>query len=171
MGKDARHWGDRAAELAGATALGSGTAASGWLVAPLQGFVPVQMALATGFAGLIAGWLIVRLTPGGARTAALPPFEVAPIETLDEDVDSDELLLVSEGGPVRDSRVVELFDPPHPATPGDLQARIAAHLGEPSREFPASAPPASWDNSPTIPDASDALHAALADIRRSLRAG
>jgi len=169
MGKDARHWGDRAAELAGAIALGSGTAASGWLLAPLEGLVPVQLAFATGSLGLVAGWLMVRLTPGAARAAALAPFEVAPIETHDEEFDFDELLLVTEAEPARDSRVVELFEPPHPTSPADLQARIAAHLGDSSRV--AGPPPAPSDGPPAIPDASEALHAALAEIRRSLRTG
>lgn len=62
--------------------------------------------------------------------------------------------ILAELGP--DSRVVRLFDPGAMPTPGQLNARIERHLG-------GDAPPA------TPQDASQALHEALAELRRSMR--
>jgi hypothetical protein len=101
------------------------------------------------------------------RVLPLAEFESPiPFETLDElvlgDADRidaparDELVLddvLAKLGP--DSRVVRLFDPASMPTPGELQARIDRHLSGGGR----SSPP---------PDASQALHDALAELRRSL---
>jgi hypothetical protein len=51
-----------------------------------------------------------------------------------------------------DSRVVRLFDASAMPTPGQLQSKIDEHLSR-----------------GTLPDASQALHEALAELRRSLR--
>jgi len=59
--------------------------------------------------------------------------------------------ILAELGP--DSRVVRLFDPEAMPTPGQLKSRIDSHL-EPGQEYP---------------DAGQALHDALADLRRSIR--
>ncbi len=171
MRKSSRHWGDRVAELAGAIALGIGTAASTRQIAPLGGFEPALLAEAGGLAGLIAGWLIVRLTPGSSKPPALASFDVAPIESfIAKEFAPDELLLETQStDPARDARLAALFGSPHPASPGDLQARIEMHLGDPSHASGGrvtSAP----GHPQVIPDASDALHAALNEIRRSLRA-
>ena len=56
-----------------------------------------------------------------------------------------------------ESRVVRLFDVNRMPTPGQLDARIREHLGSPRAA--AAAPP----------DATQALHDALAELRRSLR--
>lgn len=58
--------------------------------------------------------------------------------------------------PAADSRVVRLFDPAAMPTPGQLHDRIDRHLS--GSGLPAASP-----------DASQALHQALADLRRSLR--
>jgi len=79
----------------------------------------------------------------------LPPQSPAP---------SPELLLddvLAQLGP--DSRVVRLFDAAAMPTPGELRARIDRHLDS------SNARPAPH------PDASQALHDALAELRRSLR--
>jgi hypothetical protein len=72
--------------------------------------------------------------------------------------------ILAEIGP--EARVVRLFDrramPVPGPTPGQLQLRIADHLGDGA---PASTP----SNTPAPPDASQALSAALAELRRSLR--
>ena len=67
-------------------------------------------------------------------------------------LDLDDIL--AEMGP--DSRVVRLFDPKAMPTPGQLHARIDDHLEDGTAQ---SAPS----------DASQALSAALAELRRSLR--
>ncbi len=61
--------------------------------------------------------------------------------------------------------MVRLFDKPEP-TPGELVDRIAAFLGE--GRSAATVEPASPRES-ALPDASAALHDALANIRASLR--
>jgi len=75
-------------------------------------------------------------------------------------LDLDDIL--AEIGP--DSRVVRLFDrKAMPATtPGQLQSRIASHLADGA---PLSAP----SDTAAASDASQALSAALAELRRSLR--
>jgi hypothetical protein len=82
-------------------------------------------------------------------------------DRADAPLDLDDIL--AELGP--DSRVVRLFDRkamPAPATPGQLQSRIADHLKDGARPLaPATGPAPS--------DAAQALSAALAELRRSLR--
>jgi hypothetical protein len=77
-------------------------------------------------------------------------------------LDLDDIL--AELGP--EARVVRLFDRkamPTPApTHGQLQSRIADHLGDGAPQFAPS-------NTPAPSDASQALSAALAELRRSLR--
>lgn len=71
--------------------------------------------------------------------------------------EGDELLLDDILGAVRpDSRVVRLFAPGELPTPGQLKISIDRHLQ--SRTGP-----------PPIPDATQALSEALAELRRSLR--
>jgi hypothetical protein len=137
------------------------------------------------------------LGSAGARGAryALPDFVVRDFEFADDPAElllterltsADELVLthadrldpagsvsthtplvlddiLAEIGP--DARVVRLFDrnamPAARLTPGQLQSRIASHLeGGASQLAPPDAP---------APDASQALSAALAELRRSLR--
>src|SRR5437660_4889621 len=112
---------------------------------------------------------------------ALPPFELAEFEFTDDELlltttdrlipsgeleltDADRLDRCEEPlmlddvliGIDPDARVVRLFDRGAMPTPGQLQSKIANHLG---RASPVE-PPA---------DASQALSDALAELRRSLR--
>jgi hypothetical protein len=168
-----RHWADGAAELAGAVALGGGLGTSCLLAAPLAGVAPLLLGATGAIVGFAAGWLIVRMAP--SATPKIAPFELDVIEhrpnqaTPKEVDDPGEMLLDARlpDQPV-ESRVVQLFDPP--LTPGALQARIEAHLGEGASATAPHPSPAAWTGPPVVPDASDALHAALAEIRRSLRA-
>lgn len=78
-----------------------------------------------------------------------------PYEALAE-IDDEPLLLddvLTELAP--DSRVVKLFDPASMPTPNELRARIDRHLSRGPTEQPA--------------DATQALHQALAELRRSIR--
>jgi hypothetical protein len=73
------------------------------------------------------------------------------------DAEAGELLLDDILAELRpDARVVRLFDVNAMPTPGQLQASIDRHLS-------------SADSRSAPPDASDALHDALAELRRSLR--
>lgn len=160
---------------------------------PAERIEVIADALAAGLLGLavagavvIAGWPPATAASGGAAALLLggvglrsvrprpvefplAGFEVPEIETVDELVltdadrlqpqaaDPDELILddiLSELQP--DSRVVRLFDPAAMPTPGQLKVRIDQHL---HGSEPAAA----------LADASQALHEALAELRRSLR--
>ena len=107
--------------------------------------------------------------------------QVTPTELLlTEQVTPDELVLtdadrvdgqaplvlddiLSELAP--DSRVVRLFDRKAMPTPGQLQSRIADHLGDGAPPFASTMTPTPSAHS----DAAQALSAALAELRRSLR--
>ena len=88
------------------------------------------------------------------------PSELLLTELLEpaEEVAEEPLVLddvLAELAP--DSRVVRLFDATAMPTPGQLNARIETHLSASDRREP-----------PECPDASQALHDALAQLRRSL---
>lgn len=127
-------------------------------------------AMALGVAALAIGFAAVR-TGGGTGPVALQGFEPAdfmPVE-LDELVldEMDSVLELSDrlDEPEPDSRIVRLFALEEP-TPGELVDRIAYFLGEGARAVPSETPAADISR---IPDASAALHDALANIRASLR--
>ena len=115
-----------------------------------------------------AGCAAVRLA-GRANTA---PFEFEPAAVETEAPEPDELLLEEKDELLEltdplddvmpDSRVVRLFER-HEATPGELVDRITGFLAE-GRPVDATIVRAE----PPV-DASAALHAALANIRASLR--
>ncbi|MCY7398018.1 MAG: hypothetical protein LH466_04150 [Sphingomonas bacterium] len=98
---------------------------------------------------------------------------------LEERVDHDDELLLDDPLPAVDdeSRVVRLFAPQCGATaqptpfagPGEMMARIENFLGQARGGATAAEQPRS--DRAAADDASAALHAALADIRRSLRQG
>lgn len=130
---------------------------------------PVAAAACGGGAALLIGGVALRAVRPDTQDFRLAQFEVPEIETVDELVlteadrfhpdvtDPDELVLddiLVELQP--DSRVVRLFDAAAMPTPGQLKARIDRHLGD-------GATPAG------LADASEALHEALAELRRSLR--
>ena len=95
----------------------------------------------------------------------IPVFEPAVLELTDA-LGPDELLLDDPLVEVAaDARVVRLFAKQEP-TPGELVERIADFLGDGRR--PAQAAHYRADAQPPV-DASTALHAALANIRASLR--
>jgi len=157
-----------------------------------------QPALAYDWAsGILGCWLsseALKRFGGRGEGFALPAFELRPIEFIEADelllsetvggelvlterFDPDELLLTDadrlepsvaadDGEPLvlddvlaaigPDSRVVRLFDRRAMATPAQLRSRIDGHLrdAELARQ---------------VPDASEALSEALAELRRSLR--
>lgn len=129
----------------------------------------------------------VRATPGAAEPSFVPvDFPVCDdgedaVLLLDcpsgEDEEENVLLLDMPLPPAgEESRVVRLFGNagPQPTTaiipaPGEMLARIEDFLGA-NRTAPPAAGPVPAANAASA-DASAALHAALADIRRSLRQG
>lgn len=158
------HWADRAAELGGASALGVGCGVSAWL---LRSFVAVPgyaLAAAAVLVGGLLGWLFVRNAGLAHPASSLPRFELEPVPLGLAD-DDDELLLDDPvATPAAPSRVVSLFGGGESLpTAGELQSRIDRHLGSNAARDPSG---------PIfVPDASDALFEALADLRRSLRRG
>lgn len=143
--------------------------ASNALLAPMvdkQG-----MAIAAGI-GAIAYLMANRLVKRVARSARIMPpvtFDLfamptePPLEELlltevyEATVEPEEPLvlddILAELRP--DSRVVRLFDRASMPTPGQLKSKIDAHLSRAGPEAP-------------VPDASQALHDALAELRRSI---
>jgi|SRR5690349_24590226 hypothetical protein len=91
-----------------------------------------------------------------------PAFEPVAFEeaSLENELLLDDPLIEVEAN----SRVVRLFDR-QDATPGEMVARIEDYLGDGRRRSPVPAE----EGSATPPDAHAALHAALANIRASLR--
>ena len=123
-------------------------------------------ALAMTLAGLAVMRRIDRQEPAEFEFNFVPWAEAVTVEEPLELVDRIE-------APASDSRVVRLFAPETIAAPGELATRIEdwldgarQRLGEDGeRRLPAATPGHGAGSSP----ASAALHAALADIRRSLR--
>jgi hypothetical protein len=147
-------------------ALACGFAASQWL-AGTAGRLPASAAIAAA-AYLLSVRLLGSIQPRHRRLS-VPIFDVRELEPigpeellLTERVDqpsrgTDPLVLddiLAELGP--DSRVVRLFDPSSMPTAGDLRLRIEKHLD------PEAAGARSLD-------AAQALHDALAELRRSIR--
>ena len=133
------------------------------------GVSPV-VAGAAGTAALVAGFLTMKLV-GSARpdpTPGFAPAEFGPVEVdellLDE---NDSILELNDrlDEVLPGARVVRLFERPDP-TPGELVDRIVDFLAD-GRPSSADHRPAA--DAPAIPDASAALHDALANIRASLR--
>lgn len=161
--------------------IGYGAAASFAAAVGFAGFHATETIL--GRTGMIAAgaisamaacpvaFLLLRVLEGGPRPFSQPLFEMADIEPI---VDFDELVLTDADRLPRaaddealllddvlaeiapDSRVVRLFGPSAMPTPAELEDRIDRG----ARGGTFQAPP---------PDASDALFAALAELRRSLR--
>jgi hypothetical protein len=165
-----------AAEWIAAACFGGAIAFALWTVAPHGlGIVAAPVASALGMIGAL--FLIRRADrPGqrrGERFAPVDFTDEAGRLVLDEAPGDDEYLVLDDPLPLinEDSRVVRLFavpaageNVPLPA-PGEMAARIENFLGVTRTAPTATAPPPA----PAATDASAALHAALADIRRSLR--
>jgi hypothetical protein len=161
---------DSVASALFATAVGY--AAYSWLITQVGN--PV-LALESGAASAIALLLSYRLlstVPRHVRRAPVPIFDVREIETMapepreEEPLDLVEIFEPAAEEPLdledvlaqinSDARVVRLFDPAAMPTPGELRDRIDDHLDD----VPDAAQSA---------DAAQALHDALAQLRRSLR--
>jgi len=127
-------------------------------------------AMAIGAAALAAGFAAFKLGNGG-RPTIRQDFRPAEFESIEPDEllldEKDAVLELNDRleGICSESRVVRLFERDEP-TPGELVDRIALFLGEGRHPEPADRPAA---DGPQRPDASAALHDALANIRASLR--
>ena len=161
--------------------------AVGFAVARLAPFATGLVAGGAGTIVALAAWLILRridhqrdLRPSFAPESLGDLLVADGVLLLDQPVDDDELLLDDPLPVLGDaSRVVRLFAAqpagtevaPLPlAGPGEMIARIEDFLGE-ARGIAARVEPIRRADQAATDDASAALHAALADIRRSLRQG
>jgi len=133
--------------------------AAGW-AASAAGLSLAAVAVA-GTIALAMGVVTMRLA-GGAPLVAQADFEPVAFEDCLTD---DELLLDDPLVDIEpDSRVVQLFVGEDP-TPGELVSRISDYLNDGRR----TSSPLEGALEHRLPDASAALHAALANIRASLR--
>jgi hypothetical protein len=131
--------------------------AAGWAASAAG--LPLAAKAASSVMALAAGLIAMRLA-GNAPLAGEAGFQPVEIESLSDD---DELLLddpLIEAAP--DSRVVRLFAR-HDPTPGELVLRISDYLSDQGKAAPVDLPVHQQL------DASAALHAALANIRATLR--
>jgi hypothetical protein len=135
-------------DLGGASALAGAAGFAFFKLGPPD-LLPYGAAVAASLAFLGAYAVLKHI---GDEPADLPLCEFAPAE-IHLEPEPEALLLddiLSSMGP--DSRVVRLFAPDQMPTAGQLKERIDRHIGGASDS-----------------DAADALHEALADIRKSLR--
>ncbi len=158
---------ERAAETIAALSLGGAAAFGVFHAAPLDGPTLAGAMTVAGAAAAIGGLALLGLVDGRREIDECPSFE--PSDFADGPIDDeDELLLDDPIAPIgSDSRVIQLFEPHQPEPlpePGELVARIADYLDSGGGADRSAAP-----REPVRQDASAALHAALADIRRSLR--
>lgn len=134
--------------------------AAGW--ATWMAGLPLAAIAAVGVIAMAVAIVALRLA-GGSALSPEAGFEQVPIEDatggLDELLLDDPLVEIAD-----DSRVVQLFAGVEP-TPGELVLRIEDYLNE-GRRAPNSDAAGAEQRSV---DASGALHAALANIRASLR--
>jgi hypothetical protein len=144
-------------------------AALGWagfrLGAPLAGVLAAVIVAFAGGLGAMRKAGSAAPTIASFETPAIEPVEVEVGELLLEE--KDELLILDDPlvDPSPESRVVRLFERQEP-TPGELVDRIADFLGGARQPAPVPQRPV---EDPYSVDASAALHAALANIRASLR--
>ena len=153
---------------AGVDALAAAIYAAG--TALVLSWLGASSAYAAAGGSIALGWCIygLRSVEPEAAAVALTSFTVRDFETAELLLGEDDRLhapgaggeplilddVLAVLGP--DSRVVRLFDRDAMPTPRQLQQRIDRHLGEAGPESAS-------------PDASQALHQALAELRRSLR--
>jgi hypothetical protein len=163
-------------ELGGASALGLAAGFAALKVAPSFAFPGPAAMTAGGLACFSLGMAAMRAVRPVSPVLELVEFAIEPIQVdvllLDEileepllldEVYGDGALLLDDPlvEPDQAARVVQLFAAPPLPTPGQIKERIDRHLAGAPRRTPAEA-------SPPQPDATDALYAALNDLKRSL---
>lgn len=165
-------------ELGGASALGLAAGYAALNAAPSFALPGPAAMTAGGLAFFSLGLAAIRAVPPASPVLELEEFAVESIQVdellldeiweepllLDEVYDDGALLLddpLVEPNPA--ARVVQLFAAPPVPTPGQLRERIDRHLAGAPRRVPAEISPSQPD------DATDALYAALSELKRSLR--
>lgn len=164
-------------ELGGASALGLAAGYAAFKAAPSFALPGMTATTACGFAFFGLGLAAMRAVRPASPKLVLDEFAVEPIaagELLLDEIFEEPLLLddVYEDGalllddpliePEPAARVVQLFAAPATPTPGQLKEQIDRHLAGAPRRAPS-------DLSAPQSDATQALYAALDDLKRSLR--
>lgn len=157
-------------ELGGALPPAAAAGFALFRLSPNLDVAPTTATAAASLAGFVLAYAVMRAVAPEPRRHGLAPFKVEQIGLPDEllldlcyeapeEAETDDALLLDDalGPPDPDSRVVRLFDPGKMPTAGQLIERIDRHLAGVPRPVQ------------TVPDASDALYQALAELRRSLR--
>lgn len=170
-------------ELAGAAAAGLAAGFAAFKLAPSFGLVPAAAMAGPALAAFGLGLLAMKTVKPAVREHAFAGFSVAPIVAgepsrsaeeplllevryvgstpIDVVAEKVELLLDDPLVKQANSRVVQLFAGSAPPTAGELNDRIDGRLATGAiHSMPQLKQPA--------PDASEALYAALAELRRSL---
>ncbi len=172
-------------EITGAAAPGLAAGFAALKLASSFGFSQAAGMVVSGLMASGIGLLAMWAVKPGVREHGLACFSIEPIDVdlLQGKVAAEPLLLeeLYEGPlPIKDiaegaellldepliadpaSRVVQLFARPPISTPGQMKERIDRHLAAGSMR-------PERDDERSAPDASAALYAALAELRRSLR--
>jgi hypothetical protein len=174
---DQQRIGDRIADWTAALSLGLAGGVVAFAVVPAA--ARLGSIAGAAIACTLLGLAIMRRIP--AEQVALPTFDPVPFDdhedmgellldtpylsSLDDELILDDPIAPAAGG----SRVVRLFAPETIAAPGELADRIDSWLeGARGRQRPVVAA-SGGGLGPTSSPASAALHAALDDLRRSLR--
>ena len=166
---------DWLAELGGALASALAAGFAVFKLAPSFGIAPAAAMTAAGLPAFGLGLLAMQKVKPEPREYALAGFGIEPIDSgellLDVIAEAPLLLDVPYEEPMLlddplvadpDSRVVQLFASMPIPTPGQLKDQIDRHLTTGSMHVVR-------EHGGPAPDASDALYAALAELRRSLR--
>ncbi len=143
---------ERLIDLCGATAVAAAAGFAAFRLGPPE-LLPWG-AVSAACAGFVLAYGVLRTI--GGKPPLFGPMRFDP-QAIKFEPEPEALLLddiLANLGP--DSRVVRMFEPALVPTAGQLQARIDSHIAGDSGEHCGD-------------EASEALHAALAEIRRSLR--
>jgi len=144
-----------------------GFAAFHWFAASVGGVTLLAQSSAVAVFALAVGQRTLGLVPREQPSLPVPIFDLRCLDVeplaellLTDRLDAEEPLeLIDVLADVEpDARVVRLFDPAAMPTAGQLNQRIETHLGS-----------AAATQSRVSADASQALHDALDELRRSLR--
>lgn len=145
--------------------------AAGFFVRAAAGGADEMLALAGSLGAALAagaGALAVQRRVGQPRWSGAT-FDVSEIAGHEQQAVADELLLTDPLDDLpEDSRVVRLFAPETLHVPGELAGRIDEWLDGARTRLGERREAAPDGHGPDASPASAALHAALADIRRSL---
>jgi hypothetical protein len=173
---DQQKIGDRIAEWTAALSLGLASGFAGFALAPANVYplAPAASGIAAALAMTLIGLGVMRQVKGDPVVGSSFELVEFPDDILLLDVvataEDDALLLDDPIAPIADdSRVVRLFAPETIAAPGELAERIDHWLEGARGRVRVEQPQVASGHGPRSSSASAALHAALDDIRRSLR--